>query len=59
MKRFIYDELKKWKQSETRKPLMMYGARQVGKTYFIKEFGEQEYDWMTNIPLYAARAFII
>ena len=39
MKRSIYDELIKWKQSEMRKPLMMYGARQVGKTYIIKEFG--------------------
>ena len=33
MKRFIYEELKKWKQSETRKPLMMYGARQVLSLY--------------------------
>ena len=52
MKRFIYDELKKWKQSETRKPLMMYGARQVGKTYIIKEFGEQEYDTLVYVNCY-------
>ena len=52
MKRFIYDELKKWKQSETRKPLMMYGARQVGKTYIIKEFGEQEYDSIVYVNCY-------
>ena len=52
MKRFIYDELKKWKQSETRKPLMMYGARQVGKTYIIKEFGEQEYDSLVYVNCY-------
>ncbi len=49
MKRFIYDELKKWKQSDMRKPLMMYGARQVGKTYIIKEFGEQEYDTLVYV----------
>ena len=52
MKRFIYEELKKWKQSETRKPLMMYGARQVGKTYIIKEFGEQEYDSLVYVNCY-------
>ena len=52
MKRFIYDELKKWKQSETRKPLMMYGARQVGKTYIIKKFGEQEYDSLVYVNCY-------
>ena len=52
MNRFIYDELKKWKQSETRKPLMMYGARQVGKTYIIKEFGEQEYDSLVYVNCY-------
>lgn len=52
MKRSIYDELIKWKQSETRKPLMMYGARQVGKTYIIKEFGEQEYDSLVYVNCY-------
>lgn len=52
MKRFIYEELKKWKQSETRKPLMMYGARQVGKTYIIREFGEQEYDSLVYVNCY-------
>ena len=52
MKRFLYDELKKWKLSETRKPLIMYGARQVGKTYIIKEFGEQEYDSLVYVNCY-------
>ena len=52
MKRAIYDELIKWKQSEMRKPLMMYGARQVGKTYIIKEFGEQEYDSLVYVNCY-------
>ncbi len=35
--------LKKWKQSATRKPLIIRGARQVGKTWLMKEFGKQEY----------------
>ena len=52
MKRIIYDELKKWKHSKSRKPLMMYGARQVGKTYILKEFGEQEYDSLVYVNCY-------
>ena len=32
MKRYIYKDLLKWKDSRRRKPLMLYGARQVGKT---------------------------
>lgn len=37
------EELKKWKNSETRKPLIIRGARQVGKTWLMKEFGEKYY----------------
>jgi len=43
MKRFIYKELLKWKTSKDRKPLLLQGARQVGKTYLINEFGTKEY----------------
>jgi len=28
-----------WKDNPKRKPLLLYGARQVGKTYLVKEFG--------------------
>lgn len=52
MKRDIYNDLKAWKLSKNRKPLVMYGARQVGKTYIIKEFGEQEFDNMVYINCY-------
>lgn len=44
MKRKIYDELLDWKRSTTRKPLLLLGARQVGKTWIMKEFGKKEYD---------------
>ena len=37
------EELKKWKKSPTRKPLIIRGARQVGKTWLMKEFGNTEY----------------
>lgn len=44
MERYIKKELIKWKNSKTRKPLIIKGARQVGKTYVLKEFGSEEYD---------------
>jgi hypothetical protein len=44
MKRFITDKLIDWKNSKDRKPLILKGARQVGKTYILKEFGEKYYD---------------
>ena len=39
MKRFVLDELQKWKNSKRRKPLIVKGARQVGKTWALQEFG--------------------
>ena len=44
MKRFIVVKLIKWKNSKYRKPLILKGARQVGKTYILKEFGKENYD---------------
>lgn len=44
MKRFIFDELLKWKESKYRKPLILKGARQIGKTYILKKFGEENYE---------------
>ena len=41
MKRDILDELKKWKGSRRRKPLLVTGVRQCGKTYIIKQFGDE------------------
>ena len=35
------DKLVKWKESKMRKPLILRGARQVGKTYILKEFGHK------------------
>ena len=43
MERNVLDELKRWKQSEWRKPLVIQGARQVGKTWIMREFGRREY----------------
>ena len=38
------DDLIKWKNSNTRKPLILRGARQVGKTWLMKEFGKNYYE---------------
>jgi predicted AAA+ superfamily ATPase len=43
MKRTVYQNLLSWKNRSDRKPLIVQGARQVGKTYLIKEFGKNEY----------------
>lgn len=49
MERSIYSSLKKWKESPTHKPLILQGARQVGKTYILKEFGAREYSEVVYI----------
>ena len=43
MERKIVTFLKKWKNDENRKPLLVYGSKQVGKTYTVIDFGEKEY----------------
>lgn len=51
MKRKLYDELLKWKEAESRKPLLLTGARQVGKTYLLQEFGKNEFEQMVYLDL--------
>lgn len=43
MKRDIYNKLLQWKNDSNRKPLIITGARQVGKTWIMREFGKNEY----------------
>ena len=43
MKRDIYEKLLEWKSSKERKPLILRGVRQAGKTYILQEFGRKEY----------------
>lgn len=52
MKRYIYKDLLSWKSQQGRKPLMIYGARQVGKTYIVKEFGKNEFKNLVYINCY-------
>ena len=49
MNRQIYNELKRWKTSQDRKPLVLLGARQVGKTWIMRHFGAQEYESVAYI----------
>ena len=44
MERLIMDQLKAWKNRKHRKPLIIRGARQVGKTWLMKEFGRREFE---------------
>lgn len=46
MKRYCYEKLEKWKSSPQRKPLVLMGARQVGKTFLLKEFGNASFKSM-------------
>ena len=44
MKRTITESLLRWKNRDDRKPLLLQGVRQCGKTYILKEFGKENYD---------------
>jgi predicted AAA+ superfamily ATPase len=46
MKRKIYKKLVSWKESKSRKPLILYGARQTGKTFILKQFAKNEFAGM-------------
>lgn len=43
MRRYAFDKLVAWKNKKNRKPLILQGARQTGKTWLLKEFGKKEY----------------
>ena len=49
MKRSLYNRLIEWKNDPDRKPLVLEGARQVGKTWLLKEFGRNEYKNMVYV----------
>jgi len=49
MERAIYNKLLEWKNNVERKPLILLGARQVGKTYILKQFGAREFSNMVYV----------
>ena len=52
MYRLAIKKLKEWKKKEDRKPMILMGARQVGKTWIMKEFGKNEYAKVAYISFY-------
>ena len=51
MDRFLMNELIAWKNRPRRKPLILNGARQVGKTWLLKEFGKRHFDNVAYVNL--------
>ncbi len=49
MKRDLYIQLKNWQNKKKRKPLLLQGARQVGKTYLVNQFGKNEYSQFVSL----------
>ena len=49
MKRKLINELLNWKKYKRNKPLIIYGARQVGKTYLVREFAKENYEYLYEI----------
>ena len=52
MFRFAMKKLQNWKEKDNRKPLIIMGARQVGKTWLMKEFGKSFYKKVAYISFY-------
>jgi len=53
MKRHSLESLKKWKNSPNRKPLLVFGARQVGKTWLVREFAASDYADLIELNFFA------
>lgn len=49
MRRALEKDLKSWKESKLRYPLLLRGARQVGKTYLIEKFGKEEFESFVSV----------
>ena len=52
MKRFAMEQLQSWKEKGKRKPMIIMGARQVGKTWLMKEFGRQFFPKVAYVSFY-------
>ncbi len=52
MERFAIQRLKAWKENPRRKPLVLMGARQVGKTWLMKEFGRKFYEKVAYVSFF-------
>lgn len=52
MERILFEKLEYWKTQKNRKPLILWGARQVGKTWLMKEFGKRSFKSFLYISFY-------
>lgn len=52
MKRYAMQQLIEWKNKPNRKPLILKGARQVGKTWLMKEFGQTQFKKVAYVTFY-------
>lgn len=52
MRRYVMEQLIAWKNKENRKPLILKGARQVGKTWLMKEFGRTQFKKVAYVTFY-------
>jgi predicted AAA+ superfamily ATPase len=57
MYRIAIKQLIKWKLDKNKKPLLFFGARQVGKTWLYSASNYRQESWMTNVPLYIIGAY--
>ncbi len=57
MKRNVYEKILEWKDSGRRKPLILKGARQVGKTWLMKAIGKNEYENYVLVDLYKEKEY--
>lgn len=51
MERYLMDDLRRWRSSPHRKPLILNGARQVGKTWLLREFARREFESVAYVSL--------
>ena len=51
IKREIIDTFRRWKSSPRRKPMLLQGARQIGKTWAVEQFGRTEYEYFVKFDL--------
>lgn len=59
MKRFLKKELVDWKKNKTPTPLLLRGARQVGKSYLVEEFGRENFEDVVTIDFEKREEFKI
>ena len=48
IERDAFEQLREWKQNPHRKPLLLQGARQIGKTWLMREFGKREFEYVAE-----------